>query len=181
MKALMIMIGMILSLNTYSQGKTIYDYDVETIDGETVSLSQYKGQKIMIVNTASKCGFTPQYEQLQELYDKHKGEGFVILGFPSNDFMKQEPGSNKDIAAFCQKNYGVTFPMMAKIDVKGDAISPLYEYLTSKALNGHADSKVKWNFQKYLIGRDGKIEEMFYSKVVPTDPVIVDWILKKDR
>jgi glutathione peroxidase len=162
----------------YAQEKTIYDYEVETIDGETVSLSEFKGKKVMIVNTASKCGFTPQYEQLQALYEKYGGDDFVILGFPSNDFMKQEPGSDKEIAAFCEKNYGVTFPMMSKVVVKGDDMNPLYEYLTTKSLNGHSDSKVKWNFQKYLIGTDGKLEQIYYSKTVPTDNAIIDWLEK---
>lgn len=163
----------------YAQEKTIYDYEVETIDGETISLSQFKGQKVMIVNTASKCGYTPQYAQLQELYEKYKDEGFVIIGFPSNDFLKQEPGTNEEIAEFCQKNYGVTFLMMAKVSVKGEDMAPIYKYLTSAELNGKKDSKVKWNFQKYLIGTDGKLEEMYYSKVVPTDAVITQWIEKK--
>jgi len=163
----------------FAQKNTIYEYDVQTIDGETISLSQYKGKKILIVNTASKCGFTPQYAQLQELYDEYGGDDFVILGFPSNDFMKQEPGTDEEIAAFCQKNYGVTFPMMSKITVKGEEINPLYAFLTSKSMNGKMDSDVKWNFQKYLIGTDGKLEYVFYSKTKPTDEVITDWIQNK--
>ena len=160
----------------FSQEKTIYDFKVTTIDGDTVSLADYKGQKIMIVNTASKCGFTPQYEQLEAIYKKYKDKDFVILGFPSNDFMHQEPGSNEEIAEFCTKNYGVTFPMMAKIDVKGKEMAPLYEYLTTGKLNGYKDTDVKWNFQKYLIGRDGKLERVYYSKTVPDDPKIIEWI-----
>lgn len=173
-----IILGLLLASSTFifSQEKSIYDYEVETIEGEMISLSDFKGKKILIVNTASKCGFTPQYEQLQELYDNYGGDDFVILGFPSNDFMKQEPGSDEEIAAFCQKNYGVTFPMMSKISVKGTEISPLYNYLTSKSLNGKMDSEVKWNFQKYLIGVDGKVEHVYYSKTSPTDEVIIHWI-----
>lgn len=162
----------------FSQKKTIYDYEVTTISGETVSLEKYKGKKVMIVNTASKCGFTPQYEQLQTLYEEYGGEDFVILGFPSNDFMRQEPGSDEEIAAFCEKNYGVTFPMMSKIHVKKKEVDPLYEFLTTKELNGHSDNKVKWNFQKYLIGEEGQLEKIFYSKTVPTDKAIVEWIKK---
>lgn len=163
----------------FTQEKTIYNYEVETIDGELISLSQFKGKKIMIVNTASKCGYTSQYAQLQELYEKYGKEDFVILGFPSNDFMKQEPGSDEEIAAFCEKNYGVSFPMMSKISVKDEEMAPLYKYLTTASLNGKIDSKVKWNFQKYLIGTDGKLEHVYYSKTVPTDKEITDWIEKK--
>jgi glutathione peroxidase len=176
-----IILGLLLASAafTFAQEKTIYDFEVETIDGEMVSLSEYKGMKIMIVNTASKCGFTKQYEQLQELYEKYGKDNFVVLGFPSNDFMRQEPGSDEQIAAFCKKNYGVTFPMMSKISVKNDEMDPLYKYLTTEALNGKMDSKVKWNFQKYLIGTEGKLEEVYYSQTVPTDKVIIDWIEKK--
>lgn len=176
-----IILGLLLASASFvfAQEKTIYDYKVETIDGEMINLSEYKGKKVMIVNTASKCGFTPQYEQLQELYEEYGGDDFVILGFPSNDFMKQEPGSDEEIAAFCEKNYGVTFPMMSKVSVKGDEMAPLYEFLTSEKLNGKMESKVKWNFQKYLIGTDGKLEHVFYSKTVPTDKEIKNWIEKK--
>lgn len=160
----------------FAQENTIYDYKVESIDGQLISLSEFKGKKVLIVNTASKCGFTPQYEQLQELYDEFGGDDFVILGFPSNDFMKQEPGSDEEIAAFCEKNYGVTFPMMSKISVKGEEMAPLYKFLTSETLNGKMDSSVKWNFQKYLIGTDGKLEQVFYSKTSPKDDAIVSWI-----
>ncbi|HLV40721.1 MAG TPA: glutathione peroxidase [Brumimicrobium sp.] len=175
-----IILGVLLTSATFifAQEKTIYDFTVETIDGDTISLAEYKGKKVMIVNTASECGFTPQYEQLQELYAKYGGYNFVILGFPSNDFMKQEPGSDAEIAAFCQKNYGVTFQMMSKIEVKGSGMAPIYQYLTTKSLNGHSDSKVKWNFQKYLIGTDGKLEQIYYSKTLPTDKSIIDWIEK---
>ncbi|PWH87123.1 glutathione peroxidase [Brumimicrobium oceani] len=160
----------------FAQNKTIYDYEVETIDGEMISLSVFKGKKVMIVNTASKCGYTSQYEQLQELYETYGGDDFVILGFPSNDFLKQEPGSDQEIAAFCQKNYGVTFPMMSKISVKNEDMAPLYGYLTSKEMNGKMDSDVKWNFQKYLIGANGQVEQVYYSKTLPTDAAIIEWI-----
>lgn len=179
MKAVLLSISILLTTFAMAQNHSIYDYEIETIDGKTISMSQFKGKKIMIVNTASKCGFTPQYEQLQALYAEYKDQNFVIIGFPANDFLKQEPGSNEEIAAFCQKNYGVDFPMMAKISVKGKEMAPIYEWLTSKELNGKADSSVKWNFQKYLIGTDGKLEEMYYSKVTPNDAVIIDWIKKK--
>jgi glutathione peroxidase len=130
----------------------------------------------MIVNTASKCGFTPQYEQLQEIYQQYQNEGFIILGFPANNFNNQEPGTAEEISEFCQINFGVTFPMMAKISVKGDDQHPLYQWLTKKELNGVLDSKVKWNFQKYLIGRTGKIEKVIPSRTKPNDPEIIQWI-----
>lgn len=179
MKTLILSISILFATFAMAQNQSIYDYEVETIDGKTITLSQFKGKKILIVNTASKCGYTPQYEDLQKLHEEYKDQGLVIIGFPANDFMKQEPGSNDEIAAFCQKNYGVDFLMMAKVSVKGNEMAPIYKWLTSKELNGKADSSVKWNFQKYLIGTDGKLEEMYYSKVSPTDAVITDWIKKK--
>lgn len=160
----------------FAQENSIYEYEVQSIEGETLKLSDFKGKKVMIVNTASKCGFTPQYEELQELYERYKDDNFVILGFPSNDFMKQEPGSNEEIANFCQKNYGVSFPMMSKVKVKGDDKISLYEYLTEKKLNGYQDTEVRWNFQKYLIGKNGKLEKVYYSKTKPLDEAIINWI-----
>lgn len=159
-----------------AQEKTIFDFKVENIMGEEVDLSIYKGKKIMIVNTASKCGLTPQYEDLQKLYDEYGGKDFVIIGFPANNFMKQEPGSNDEIAEFCQKNYGVTFPMMAKISVKGTDMHPLYQYLTQEKENGHSDSDVQWNFQKYLINPDGKLAEVISPRTKPLDDQIIKWI-----
>ena len=179
MKTIILTLLLASSSIIFAQEKTIYDYKVETIEGKIVSLSDFKGKKIMIVNTASKCGYTSQYEQLQTLYEKYGKSDFVILGFPSNDFMRQEPGSDKEISTFCKKNFGVTFPMMSKISVKGGEMAPVYKYLTSKKLNGKMDSNVKWNFQKYLIGADGKLDQVYYSKTVPTDKVITDWIEKK--
>jgi glutathione peroxidase len=131
-----------------------------------------------VVNTASKCGFTPQYKQLQELFEKYGGDKFTIIGFPANNFMKQEPGTNQEIAAFCEKNYGVTFRMMSKISVKGDDMHPLYKWLTSKSQNGVMDSDVKWNFQKYLIDENGKLVDVVEPKIKPDDEKIVRWIRK---
>ncbi len=159
-----------------AQKQTIHDFKVEDINGEEFDLSQFKGKKVMIVNTASKCGLTPQYEELQKLYKEYGGDDFVIVGFPANNFMKQEPGDNEEIAAFCQKNYGVTFPMMSKISVKGKDQHPLYEYLTTEALNGHSDNEVQWNFQKYLINPDGTIAEVVSPRTKPMDASIVKWI-----
>ncbi|MEI7595066.1 MAG: glutathione peroxidase [Bacteroidota bacterium] len=155
---------------------SIYDYKVVTIDGDTISMSQFKGKKVMIVNTASKCGFTKQYKDLQELYLKYKDQNFIIIGFPENNFLYQEPGSNSEIKEFCTKNYGVSFPMMAKISVKGKDIHPLYSWLTKKELNGVQDSKIEWNFQKYLIDENGKIIKVISPKVNPLDDEIQNWI-----
>jgi glutathione peroxidase len=154
----------------------IYQFKVTDLYGETFDFSTLKGKKIMIVNTASKCGLTPQYEDLEKLYKEYKDKDFVIIGFPANDFMKQEPGSSEEIAEFCTKNYGVTFPMMEKISVKEKEMAPIYKYLTSKELNGFEDSKVKWNFQKYLIGKDGKLEKVIDPGTKPYDEEIINWI-----
>jgi glutathione peroxidase len=164
------------SLKLDTQFESIYDFTMEDIYGEEFSLSEYKGKKILLVNTASKCGLTYQYEQLQELYEQYKDQNFEIIGFPSNDFAMQERGSNDEIASFCQKNYGVTFKMMSKIKVKGNNMHPLYIYLTQEKYNGYKDSKVSWNFQKYLIGEEGKLEKIVSPKTNPKDAKIIDWI-----
>lgn len=158
--------------------KDIYQFTVQNIEDEKFDFASLKGKKVMIVNTASKCGLTPQYEGLEELYKKYKDQNFVIVGFPANNFMGQEPGSNEDIATFCQKNYGVTFPMMSKISVKGKNIHPVYKYLTSKEQNGLEDNSVKWNFQKYLINEKGMLEKIIYPSTLPMDEEITNWIEK---
>ncbi len=155
-----------------------YDFEVTDIDGKPFLFSQLKGKKVMVVNVASKCGFTKQYAQLQEVYQKYQDDGFVIVAFPANNFLWQEPGSDEDIKTFCSLNYQVTFPMMSKISVKGKKIHPVYQWLTQKEQNGLMDSKVKWNFQKYLINRAGKLEKMFSPSTVPDDPEIIEWIEK---
>ena len=164
------------SQNDELKGKTIYDFKVEALGGDTFDFSSLKGKKVMIVNTASKCGLTPQYEQLQELYAEYKDDNFVIVGFPANNFMSQEPGSNKEISEFCQINYGIEFPMMAKISVKGSDRAPIYAYLTEKDLNGYEDSEVQWNFQKYLIDEKGNLVRVVSPKTLPNDTSIVQWI-----
>ena len=157
--------------------KSIYDYTVKDITGKEFPLSQLKGKKVLIVNTASKCGFTPQYKGLEQLYEKYKNTGFVIIGFPCNQFNKQDPGTNNEISEFCTKNYGVTFPMMGKINVKkGEGQAPLYQWLTDKSLNGVKSSSIKWNFQKYMIDEKGHLVDFVYSAVKPNDPRIVSWI-----
>jgi len=159
-----------------AQNPSIYDFTVSTLEGEDFSFSQLKGKKVMIVNTASKCGFTPQYEDLQELWEHYGGDDFIIIGFPSNNFMNQEPGSNEDIKEFCTRNYGVTFPMMSKISVKGDDMHPLYKWLTTKDLNGVEDSNVRWNFQKFLIDENGKLFKVIKPRTSPADPEILNWL-----
>lgn len=156
--------------------KTIYDFKVMDIHNKEFDLASLKGKKVMIVNTASECGLTPQYEQLQALYEKYKDQNFVIVGFPANNFMKQEPGTNDEIATFCKANYGVTFPMMSKISVKGDDMHPLYQFLTQKSQNGLEDNEVKWNFQKYLIDTNGKLVKVISPRTLPDDPTVIAWI-----
>ena len=174
MKPFFLILSIAFSFSAFSQ--SIYDYKVTTLSGEQFDFSSLKGKKIMIVNTASKCGYTGQYEQLEEIYEKYKSKGFVVIGFPSNDFMKQEPGTNEEIASFCQKNYGVTFPMMDKISVKGKNMAPIYTFLTTQSLNKLEDNDVKWNFQKYLINEKGQLVRVVKSGVSPNDPSIIQWI-----
>ena len=166
MKISFVLLFTLFSLTGFTQ--SFYDFTVKDIDGNDYALSQLKGKKVMVVNVASKCGFTPQYEQLEAIFKKYQESGFIIIGFPANDFKEQEPGSNKEIKRFCSTNYGVTFPMMAKIHVKGDSIHPLYRWLTEKELNGVENSKVKWNFQKYLISPKGELQKVISPGQNPT-------------
>lgn len=156
--------------------QTIYDFKVEDLYGEEFDFATLKGKKIMIVNTASECGLTPQYKDLEAIYKQYKGDNFIIVGFPANNFGSQEPGSNEQIAAFCEKNYGVSFPMMSKISVKGNDKAPIYQFLTEKSKNGVQDSEVEWNFQKYLINENGMLEKVISPRTLPTDPEIINWI-----
>lgn len=164
------------TLSAQGTDHSIYGFKVENIQGETFDLASLKGKKVMIVNTASECGLTPQYEQLQELYEKYRLDNFVILGFPANNFAGQEPGSNEQIEVFCKANYGVSFPIMAKISVKGNDIHPLYSFLTQKNKNGYQDSQVEWNFQKYLIDEEGHLAKVVPPRTLPTDLEIIKWI-----
>src|ERR1700749_1024412 len=146
---------------------SIYEFKVPGLDGNTIDLAKYKGKKLLIVNTASKCGYTPQYADLEKLYEQYKDK-LVIIGFPANNFHQQEPGTNSDIKEFCTKNYGVTFPMAEKVDVVGDNIHPLFKYLTEEAKKlGTADPVIKWNFTKFLVDENGKLIAVFPSKVTP--------------
>jgi glutathione peroxidase len=156
--------------------QTIYEFKVSDLYGNEFEFSSLKGKKILIVNTASECGLTPQYKDLEAIYKKYKDLNFVIIGFPANNFGSQEPGSNKEIAKFCEKNYGVTFPMMSKISVKGKDIHEIYQFLTEKSKNGLQDSQVEWNFQKYLINEEGKLVKVLSPRVLPNDAEIVGWI-----
>lgn len=166
-----------MAMGTANAQTTFYDFTVKDINGEDYPLSQLKGKKVLVVNTASKCGHTPQYEGLQELYEKYGTDDFVIIGFPANNFLKQEPGSNEEIASFCTLNYGVTFPMMSKISVKGDDQHQLYKWLTSKSDNGVEDSKVSWNFQKYMIDEEGQLVGHLSPKTKPDSEELLSWIV----
>jgi glutathione peroxidase len=156
--------------------KSIHEFIVTDINGQSFDFSTLKGKKIMVVNTASKCGLTPQYKGLEALYNTYKDKNFVIIGFPANDFMAQEPGTNEEIATFCSKNYGVSFPMMSKISVKGKDMHPIYRFLTSLNENGLEDNQVKWNFQKYLLNEEGFLEKIIPPSTEPDDEQIIRWI-----
>ena len=162
--------------NTIMSTNTIYDFKVKDLAGAEFDFASLKGKKIMIVNTASECGLTLQYEQLQAVYESYKDKNFVIVGFPANNFGAQEPGTNEQIATFCKKKYGVTFPMMAKISVNGNDMHPIYQFLTQKAKNGFQDSEVQWNFQKYLIDENGHLVKVISPRTLPTDVEIINWI-----
>ncbi len=172
-------VTVIKPLNTNTMSKeTIYSYKVNDLSGNEFDFASLKGKKILIVNTASKCGLTPQYKDLEAIYEKYKSNNFVVVGFPANNFAAQEPGSSKEISEFCQKNYGVTFPMMEKVSVKGGDMCAVYQFLTQKSKNGLQDSEVEWNFQKYLINEKGELEKVVLPQVLPTDQEIVNWINK---
>lgn len=155
---------------------SFYDLKAKTIDGKDFDFKTLKGKRVLVVNTASKCRYTQQYAELEKLFLAYKDSNFVIIGFPANNFLKQEPGNNIDIQEFCTKNYGVTFQMMEKISVKGDDMDPVYQWLTQKAKNGKKESTIKWNFQKYMIDEKGNLINMVESKISPLDPLIVSWI-----
>tara|TARA_B100001996_G_C18662403_1_gene593583 strand:+ start:1751 stop:2320 length:570 start_codon:yes stop_codon:yes gene_type:complete len=178
---LVFLIFFLVNCNLFSQEKikmdnSIYKFKVQDISGNIFDFSTLKGKKIMIVNTASNCGLTNQYEKLEFLYKKYSSNNFIIVGFPANNFLSQEPGSNEEIAIFCKKNYGVTFPIMSKISVKGNDMHPIYEFLTNKDLNGVINSSVKWNFQKYLINPNGELYLVISPWISPDDNKIVNWI-----
>ena len=152
---------------------SIYDIDVDNISGENLSLEKFKGNVVLIVNTASRCGFTSQYSELENLFNKYKDKGFTILAFPSNNFMNQEPGSNKEIEEFCKINYGISFPIFSKVEVKGSNKHPLFEFLTSKNTNPKFGGSISWNFNKFLIAPDGKIVNRFGSMTSPLNKKVI--------
>lgn len=166
-----------ISIIGNSQGtRSFYNFTVTDIDGKAFDLASLKGKKVLVVNTASKCGYTPQYAQLEELYKKYGREHFIIIGFPENNFLSQEPGTNAEIKQFCSTHYGVSFPMMSKISVKGKDIAPVYKWLTTKVENGVMDAPVKWNFQKFMIDENGNLAGMVPPKEAPDCEKIIHWI-----
>jgi glutathione peroxidase len=178
MKKLAFVSLLIILFSATMQKQSIHQFKVKDLEGNDFDFSTLKGKKVMVVNTASKCGLTPQYEKLEALYKKYSEKNFIIIGFPANNFMGQEPGSNEEIATFCQKNYGVTFPMMSKISVKGKDMHEVYKFLTSKDQNGLEDNEVQWNFQKYLLNENGELEKVISPRTQPDDASIIEWIEK---
>ena len=166
-----LLFAMTLSLSAQS----IHSFNVKSIDGSALNLAKFKGKKILIVNTASKCGYTPQYEALEKVYEQYKDK-LVIIGFPCNQFGGQEPGTNEEIVAFCKKNYGVSFPLADKIDVKGENTAPIYQWLTQKAKNGVLDASISWNFNKFLLDENGKMIAYFPSNVKPDSDAILSYL-----
>lgn len=156
--------------------KNVFDYTLSTIDGQPAPLSAYKGKVVMLVNVASRCGFTPQYTALEAIYEKYKDRGFVIVGIPANNFGAQEPGTNQEIKTFCQSKYNVTFPMMSKVSVKGDDKTPLYQYLTDKSANPKMGGEIQWNFTKFLVGPNGQVIARFEPKLTPDSPEVTSAI-----
>ncbi len=180
MKRLVLVTILISIVMTMSAQNSIHAFKVKTLTGEDFDMSTLKGKKVLVVNTASKCGLTPQYKDLEALYKKYKDNGFVVMGFPANNFMNQEPGTNEEIAEFCEINYGVTFPMMDKISVKGKDQAPIYSWLTEKSKNGKMDSEVSWNFQKYLIDENGTLVDVVPPREKPDSERIINWIEGKN-
>lgn len=177
MKKIALILSLMLSAQLINaQDMNIHQFTVNDINGEPFEMASLKGNKIMVVNTASECGLTPQYEILEELYKNYKAKGLVIVGFPANNFGGQEPGTNEEIKGFCQKNYGVSFPMMSKISVKGDDKHEIYQWLTEKSKNGLMDAEVSWNFQKFLIDENGKLVGMIPPQESPASETVLEWL-----
>ncbi len=172
---LVIMLSLFGFSKNKAQAKSIHNFKVEALDGSTIDFSKFKGKKILVVNTASECGFTPQYADLEKLYEAYKDK-LVVVGFPANNFGGQEPGSNHEIATFCQRNYGVQFPMAAKISVKGDDIAPIYKFLTDKKENGVKNTKILWNFTKILLDEKGNVIDSFVSTTNPMSESITKYL-----
>jgi len=175
MRLLLSIVTVAMLFSFHPAPKSIYDFKIKGVDGKTIDFSKYKGKKILIVNTASKCGYTPQYDGLQKLYEEHKDK-LVIIGFPSDNFAGQEFHNDDSISTFCKKNYGVTFPLTTRVDVKGENITPVYKYLCNKSENGVLDATISWNFNKFIIDENGKLLQHFDSKVTPDDPELLKYI-----
>ena len=171
MKKALILLAL-LGTSLMAAEKTIYDFTVNSIDGQSTPLSSFKGKAALLVNVASRCGYTPQYTALESIYEKYKDRGLVVIGFPANNFGGQEPGTNEEIKGFCSAKYHVSFPMMAKVSVKGSDITPLYQFLTDKNLHPQTGGEIGWNFTKFLVGPDGKVLERFDSAVEPDSPQV---------
>ena len=161
-----------------AEGKNVYDFTLNSIDGQPAPLAAYKGKVVLLVNVASRCGFTPQYTALESIYEKYKDRGFVIVGIPANNFGGQEPGTNAEIKTFCASKYNVTFPMMAKVSVKGEDTTPLYQFLTDKTAHPETGGEIKWNFTKFLVGPDGRVITRFEPEVTPDAPQVTSAIEK---
>jgi glutathione peroxidase len=166
------MLVTLLGMSVMAADKTVYDFTLNSIDGQPTPLSNFRGKVVMLVNVASRCGFTPQYAGLESLYEKYKDRGFVIVGIPANNFGGQEPGTNQEIKTFCSAKYHVSFPMMAKVSVKGSDMTPLYQFLTDKTSHPDTGGDIGWNFTKFLVGPDGKVIARFDSKVEPESPEV---------
>ena len=175
---------MVLSVSAFAGGAQVLDHKMKDIDGKEVDLAKYKGKVVLMVNVASKCGLTPQYKQLVEVQKKYKDKGFVVIGFPANNFKKQEPGTNLEIKQFCSEKYNVNFPIFSKISVQGEDKAPLYKELTSKKANGDFGGEIPWNFTKFLVGKDGKVINRFGPRVKPDAKEVIKAIedeLKKEN
>jgi glutathione peroxidase len=177
MKKLFVLMAL-LGMSAMAAEKTVYDFTLNSIDGQATPLSTFKGKVVMLVNVASRCGYTPQYAGLESLYEKYKDRGFVIVGIPANNFGGQEPGTNQEIKTFCSAKYHVSFPMMAKVSVKGDDITPLYQFLTDKGTHPDTGGEIGWNFTKFLVGPDGKVIARFDSKVEPESAEVTSAVEK---
>lgn len=174
MKTILLLISLLMTINlTSERADSVYEYELKTIDGQNISLEEYKGDVLLIVNTASECGNTPQYEGLQQIYEKYEERGFKVLGFPANNFGGQEPGSEEEIKEFCELNYGVTFPLFSKVSVKGEDIVPLFDFLTSQD-NPDFTGEIGWNFEKFLVDRNGNLVRRFKTNVEPESEQLIE-------
>ena len=171
-----LVLGLVMIMAGSAAAANIYDFTLPSIDGKPMPLADFRGKVVLVVNVASRCGFTPQYSALESLYEKYKDQGFVIVGFPANNFGGQEPGTNEEIKTFCSTKYNVKFPMMSKVSVKGDDKTPLYQYLTDKSVNPKTGGDIQWNFTKFLVGPDGQIVARFEPKVTPDSPEVTSAI-----